>query len=304
MSEKIHVLIVDDEAVVRTTLRLASKSHQWQVEAVESAEEALKVIRQKRFDVALVDKNLPEMSGVDLIREIRKTDNKMGILMITGFASVDSALETLHLGIDSYVEKPFDNVYDVIEKVEKVALARRSKRQTEEHNAINMHFAKAMAAFQRSKESNEQAKQALLKGREANELIKVLIASPVPADREWMANQFGASTRIITAASVEETLAIARKAAPELLIIDISAQDSGVVATLKKVRSFVPRSGLIVVTEKRPPLSIVTHCIELGVRVIPEKPLNDSTAFRGKLETVARRVTPSGEQIQWSKGKA
>jgi DNA-binding response OmpR family regulator len=304
MSEPIRVLIVDDEATVRSTLKLASRPRQWQVEAVESAEEALEALQKNTFDVALVDKNLPAMSGVELIREIRKTNGRLGIIMITAFASVDSAMETLHLGIDSYVEKPFDNVFHVVERVEKVAAARRSKRQSEDHDAITMHFTKAIEAFRRSREKSEKIKEALQGSGEKIEEVRIIVASPVDSDREWIVKQFGNSTTVVTVTSVEEALALARREPPELLLIDVSVPDRGLRESLKAIKSCAPRAGLIVLTAKRPPLSIVTLCIELGVRVILEKPLSDTAAFRAKLEFVARRVRSGADPISWSKENA
>jgi DNA-binding response OmpR family regulator len=299
MNGQIRVLIVDDEAVVRSTLKLASKNRKWQIDAVESAEEAIEVLREKRFDVVLVDKNLPGMSGVELVREIRKTDSEMGIIMMTEFASVDSAMETLHIGIDSYIEKPFDNIYDVIDKIEKVAIARRNKRHIDEHETISTHFSKAMETLHKS---NEKIKKALWKSIDTMDRMYIVVASPFKFDREWMVQQFSNTTEVVAVSSAEEALELARKESPALLIVDISGQDPGVMETLRAIKDCAPVAGLIVLTEKRPPLNTITTCIELGVRIILEKPLSDRAAFRAKLESVTRRRRRRSELIQWSEG--
>jgi DNA-binding response OmpR family regulator len=304
MTEPIRVLIVDDEPIVRATLKLASKKRQWRVVAVESAEEALESLRQDTFDVALIDKNLPEMSGVDLIREIRKTDKKLGIIMITGFASVDSAMETLHLGIDSYFEKPFDDIYAVIKRVEKVAADRKGSQRDKKYAAALEHFRNANQALRRSKEASQRvskAIQAFPVYMDANEILKIMLVSSSDSDREWMVKQFGDSTKVVTASSSKEAIALARNKEPDLLIVDVSENDPNALESLKKLKTYTPQAGLIVLTAKRPPLSVVTQLIELGVRVILEKPL-DATTFQKKLEFVARDMGCFGAApIQWSK---
>src|SRR5262249_41427902 len=98
-------LIVDDEPAVRTALGLALEDAGWQVEAVESSERALGRLKETTFDIVVIDKNLPGMGGVDLIRAIRKTDEHILLVLITGYASVASAMETLELGVNGYLEK-------------------------------------------------------------------------------------------------------------------------------------------------------------------------------------------------------
>lgn len=200
MSEQIRVLIVDDEPSVQFTLSLASRKRPWQITSVESAEDALIKLPDNTFDVALVDKNLPGMNGVELIRQIRKTDRTMGVIMITGFASVNSAIETMHLGIDSYIEKPFDDIYDVVKRVERVAKESRSKRRGSDAEAAAKHFLKAVDALQAKKKPSR--------------LLKVIVASPTPSDREWMVAQLGDAARIVTAASSAEALNRAREESP------------------------------------------------------------------------------------------
>ena len=304
MSEPIRVLIVDDEPIVRATLKLASKKRQWQVVAVESAEDALESIRQGTFDVALIDKNLPEMSGVDLIREIRKTDKKMGIIMITGFASVDSAMETLHLGIDSYFEKPFDDIYAVVRRVEKVAADRKGNQRGEKYAAALEHFKNANQALRKSKEASlrvSKAIEAFPIYMDTNEILQIMLVSSSDSDREWMVRQFGDSTKVVAVRSSNEAIELTRKKEPDLLLVDISGKDPTALNSLKKLQTYAPQAGLIVLTAKRPPLSVVTQLIELGVRVILEKPL-DSKTFQKKLEFVARDMGCLGvAPIKWSK---
>ena len=91
------VLLVDDEDVVRNTLRLALESEELQIATAVTAEEALALLRTTDYELLIVDKNLPGMSGIDLLREARGLNPDMRAFLITGYASIDAALETLHL---------------------------------------------------------------------------------------------------------------------------------------------------------------------------------------------------------------
>lgn len=287
-TQTLRVLIVDDEPAVRATLILASKKQSWQVEAVESAEDALEKTKQMSFDVAVVDKNLPGMTGVDFVREIRKTNQSLGIIMITGFASADSALETLHLGIDSYLEKPFDNIFDVIKKIEQVAVARQDQDADQSSASAATHFQKAIEALGGG-------------NKKSHPVLHVLLISPVDAERDWIVKQFGDASTVTGVATSQQALKLVQTDPPELVLVDTAVQNPDLLETLQTIKNIVPKVGLVVLAEKKPPLSMITPLIDLGVRIILEKPLNAET-FRSKLEYAAWEVGSGPHPFQWSKG--
>ena len=123
MTKQVLLLLVDDEPSVRAALELALEDEPWRIESVSSAEEALGLLATRRFDLLLTDKNLPGMTGVDLIRKVRQDNLDMACVMITGYASVESAAETMKLGVDAYVEKPFDSIYEVVRRLREEAPA-------------------------------------------------------------------------------------------------------------------------------------------------------------------------------------
>jgi len=120
---KQRILIVDDEDAIRRVFTLALKEPGWRVESACNAEEALEKSRARAFDLYLVDKNMPGMNGVELIREIRKTDVVSRCILITGFANAASAIEAANLGIDAYLEKPCD-VFELKKRVERLLRGR------------------------------------------------------------------------------------------------------------------------------------------------------------------------------------
>ncbi|HOX44039.1 MAG TPA: response regulator [Myxococcota bacterium] len=122
--ETLRFLVVDDEDVVRGVVRSAlERPGVFLVEAADG-EEAIRLLLAEHFDLILVDKNLPGITGLDVIRRARAVHPRIGTLLITGFASRESAEEALVLGVDAYLVKPFD-IAELQERVDET-LGRRS----------------------------------------------------------------------------------------------------------------------------------------------------------------------------------
>jgi len=107
-TERGSVLIVDDEFSVRDSLSHWLKKDGLQVRAAEHAAEALKIIGEQGFDVAVVDIRMPGMDGLELQRRFHEAYPEMSTIMITAFASVDSAVRALKDGAFDYITKPVD----------------------------------------------------------------------------------------------------------------------------------------------------------------------------------------------------
>jgi DNA-binding NtrC family response regulator len=103
-----RVLIVDDEYSVRDSLLNWFQKDGYQVDAAGSGAEALELFEAGRFDVAIVDIKMPGMDGVQLQEQLLRLDPELPVIMITAFASVDTAVRTLKLGAFDYVTKPVD----------------------------------------------------------------------------------------------------------------------------------------------------------------------------------------------------
>src|SRR3569833_370146 len=120
-------LVVDDEAVVLTVLREALRRGGYRVTTAASAEEAIDLMRKRRFDLVLTDKNLPGASGLDVLRAARTLNPAPAIVLITGYSSYDSAIEAMDVGALDYIEKPIRDVEDLRARVRR-ALTRRDEQ--------------------------------------------------------------------------------------------------------------------------------------------------------------------------------
>jgi two-component system response regulator AtoC len=105
------ILLVDDEAKIRNALAQALREEGHEVVAVGSPREAQRLLPRGTFDVLIVDNLMPELTGLDLIRELVATtaaNERPQILMMTAHATVESAIEAMKLGALDYLQKPFE----------------------------------------------------------------------------------------------------------------------------------------------------------------------------------------------------
>ncbi|HSO71135.1 MAG TPA: response regulator, partial [Thermodesulfobacteriota bacterium] len=101
-----RILIVDDEERFRTTLGKRLSERGLDVETLGSGEEALKIVKEKLFDVIILDVKMPGMDGIETLTELKKINPNIEVLLLTGHASVDSAVDGMRLGAYDYLMKP------------------------------------------------------------------------------------------------------------------------------------------------------------------------------------------------------
>ena len=102
-----NVLLVEDEARVADFLRRGLKSEGIFVECAGDGESALELLKQRVFDVVILDLMLPDISGQDICRKMRARRNYTPVLMLTALDAVDERITGLRLGADDYMTKPF-----------------------------------------------------------------------------------------------------------------------------------------------------------------------------------------------------
>lgn len=108
MGKKISILVVDDEASVRDSLYNWFKEDGYQVECAESAKVALAILESESYDIILADIKMPGMDGLEMLRRIKALKKDSIIIVMTAFATVDTAVQALKDGAFDYVTKPFD----------------------------------------------------------------------------------------------------------------------------------------------------------------------------------------------------
>lgn len=111
-----RILIVDDEERYRTTLGKRLEERQFEVFTVGSGLEALEEIKRRLYDVIVLDVKMPGIDGIETLKEIKKEKPGIEVILLTGHASVDSAVEGMRLGAYEYVLKPCE-LEKLVEKI-------------------------------------------------------------------------------------------------------------------------------------------------------------------------------------------
>ncbi len=101
-----RVLIVDDERSILMLLQEALTQWGYQVSTANTAEQAVEALKTQVFDAALTDVRMPDMSGLDLLREIKRRDESIEVVIMTGYPTISSAIEALKEGAYDYLSKP------------------------------------------------------------------------------------------------------------------------------------------------------------------------------------------------------
>ncbi len=104
---KQRILVMDDEVNVAKGLQLILGEAGYEVDWVETGGQALEKCRQKTYDLMLADLLLPDLDGLEVIKTVKQLWPQTGIIVITGYATVASAVEAMKLGAWDYLEKPF-----------------------------------------------------------------------------------------------------------------------------------------------------------------------------------------------------
>ncbi|HOL15805.1 MAG TPA: response regulator, partial [Bacillota bacterium] len=114
-----HFLVVDDEQEVCNFFSYLLQKKGYRVTPANSGRQALDLLKQHRFNVALVDLKLPDLNGLEILREIKKVQPACEVIIITGYSTVKSAVEAIQSGAFDYVEKPFGDIEEMERLIER-----------------------------------------------------------------------------------------------------------------------------------------------------------------------------------------
>lgn len=131
-TEQARILVIDDDENIRTALSLVLKEKGYEVDVAATGHEAISKSKASFYNVALVDLRLPDMDGIRLLTEMRETVPKMVKIIITGYPSLENAIEAVNRGADGYMVKPY-NVDDLIRTIkENLQKQKDEERYSEE----------------------------------------------------------------------------------------------------------------------------------------------------------------------------
>ncbi len=119
MNKSKTILIVDDEEFIRINLKQILSGENYNVKLKENGKSALEIINEDEIDLVLLDLNLPDMNGIDILKQMKIIHPELLVIIMTGFASVESAVEAIKDGAYDYIKKPFKA--DAIKLIVKLA---------------------------------------------------------------------------------------------------------------------------------------------------------------------------------------
>ncbi len=126
MGKHARILVADDDESIRKVLAAILEEKGYIVDTAENGKQAVEQSKINFYNLALIDIRLPDMDGTRLLSSIRETIPKMRKVIITGFPSLQNAVEALNKGADAYITKPFD-----VEKVLETIKEQLEKQQKE-----------------------------------------------------------------------------------------------------------------------------------------------------------------------------
>ena len=161
MDTKKTILIVDDDDSTRRNLRLIFQRMGYETETAATAKEAIEKAQVRFFNTALLDIKLPDMEGIDLLTPLKKMHPDIAVIMVTGHASLETAMRALNEGASAYITKPL-NADEVLAAV----------RETLEKQRLVMENRKLYQEAQRELAERKRAEEAL---RESEQKYRLLV---------------------------------------------------------------------------------------------------------------------------------
>ncbi|MCB0287945.1 MAG: sigma-54-dependent Fis family transcriptional regulator, partial [Calditrichaeota bacterium] len=131
-----RILLIDDDVNLCKVIAYQLKKNGYNVTSANSGAEGLKYFAQQDFELVITDIQMPDISGIQVLKDIRRRNRQVVVIIITAHGSVDNALEACHLGADDYLTKPFgqEQLRFVIEK------ALQLRRLQQENNILRQEL--------------------------------------------------------------------------------------------------------------------------------------------------------------------
>jgi DNA-binding response OmpR family regulator len=127
--KKAEILLVDDEPVFANNMARLLRTRGYPVTAVGDGQQALDALREKSYDVMVLDLKMPVLNGIETLRQMKTRALPTEVLVLTAHGSMDSAFEAIEMGAFDYVTKPCE-IADLVAKIE-AAYARKRAREEE-----------------------------------------------------------------------------------------------------------------------------------------------------------------------------
>ncbi len=126
MAGKTSILILDDEPIVTKRLKPSLEKKGYEVEAFTESVVALRRIRERDFDIVVTDLKMEGVDGMQFLAEVKERSPATEVIVITGFATMETAKESFRKGVFDFLAKPF-KLGEIVEVIQRAEAARRSR---------------------------------------------------------------------------------------------------------------------------------------------------------------------------------
>ena len=188
--KKQKALVIDDEQVVLDSVSKILTDENYEVDVSLSGREGLNRAIQKEYDIVLTDIRMPDIGGMRVLRDIKRANPSLPVVMITGYASIQSSVQAMKLGAADYIEKPFtpDQLINAVASALDVAATKPPEEQALIHKEV------MITILERAASDSEFIAQLLYKGADA--LEEYNLTGPeklalLTGDIEWIEKNIG-----------------------------------------------------------------------------------------------------------------
>jgi len=171
--KKPTILVIDDELGPRESIRMIFKN-KYNVIPVESGERGIEVIKKIKVDVIILDLKMGGKNGIETLEEIRKYDEKVPVIILTGYGDMESARKAMHFGVIEFMSKPFDipELESIVNRaIEKIRIERESERLKDELSSLNSKLLKKFEEIEKLATIGQMSTEVI---HEINNLLTVI----------------------------------------------------------------------------------------------------------------------------------
>lgn len=191
--DKMKVLVIDDEQIVLDSVKKILSQENFHVDTAISSRQGLDLAIQKNYDIVLTDIRMPEIGGMRVLRDIKRAKPSCPVMIITGYATVQSAVQAMKLGATEYIEKPFTP--EELVKAVKSALDVALKQVPEEQ--VIVHKDEVLGVLDRAAVDSDFAESLYYNGADALEEYGLTSAEKLAiltGDINWIEEHVGKLT--------------------------------------------------------------------------------------------------------------
>ena len=188
--KKQKALVIDDEQVVLDSVSKILTDENYEVDVSLSGREGLNWAIQKEYDIVLTDIRMPDIGGMRVLRDIKRANPSLPVVMITGYGSIQSSVQAMKLGAADYIEKPFtpDQLIEAVASALDIAATKPPEEQA------LIHKEEMITILERAASDSEFIAQLLYKGADA--LEEYNLTGPeklalLTGDIEWIEKNIG-----------------------------------------------------------------------------------------------------------------